>query len=99
MNIWIGNRLLQMPQLNIARDKERIRRMEKINLSANELAVRWNVTVKTLRQWRWNGKGPPFFKIGGRAMYRVKDIEGIESAGESKGNKKTTTINNGIDMP
>jgi hypothetical protein len=62
--------------------------MEKRNLSANELAVRWNITVKTLRQWRWNGKGPQFFKIGGRATYRLEEIEAFEKARESTGKPK-----------
>ena len=62
--------------------------MEKRNLSANELSVRWSVTVKTLRQWRWNGKGPPFFKIGGRALYRLEEIEDFENARESTGKTK-----------
>lgn len=62
--------------------------MEKRNLSANELSVRWSVTVKTLRQWRWSGKGPPFFKIGGRALYRLEEIEDFEKAGESTGKSK-----------
>jgi len=31
---------------------------------------------QTLTRWRWEGKGPPFCKIGGRAVrYRVPDIE------------------------
>lgn len=66
--------------------------MEKRNLTANELAVRWSVTIKTLRQWRWNGKGPPYFKIGGRALYRLEQIEDFEKARESTERNKNNHI-------
>jgi hypothetical protein len=30
---------------------------------------------KTLRRWRWAGKGPPFCKIGGAVRYDPKDLD------------------------
>jgi hypothetical protein len=47
-------------------------------LTPDALASRWNLTSKTLTQWRWNGKGPSFLKIGHRVLYRVEDIEQFE---------------------
>lgn len=58
--------------------------MKKIFLSAKELAERWNISIKTLRQWRWQKKGPKFIKIGGRAAYRLEDIEKFEDAWEDQ---------------
>ena len=42
------------------------------------LAKRWNMTVTTLSQWRWNGRGPVYLKLGHRVMYRLQDIEAYE---------------------
>jgi hypothetical protein len=28
----------------------------------------------TLRQWRWQKKGPPFMRIGKRVLYRRSDL-------------------------
>ncbi len=47
-------------------------------LTPDLLASRWNLTPKTLTQWRWNGKGPNFLKIGHRVLYRIEDIEQFE---------------------
>jgi hypothetical protein len=44
------------------------------------LARRWLISPRTLEQWRWQGRGPRFLKIGGRVVYRLSDIEAFESA-------------------
>jgi hypothetical protein len=44
------------------------------------LAQRWRVSERTLEQWRWQGRGPRFLKIGGRVVYRLSDIEAFELA-------------------
>lgn len=33
------------------------------------------ISEKTLRKWRWEGKGPKFVKIGSRVTYRVHDLQ------------------------
>lgn len=52
--------------------------MGKIHLTPRVLAERWHILQKTLTQWRWTGKGPPFLKVEGRVLYRVIDIEEFE---------------------
>ena len=47
-------------------------------LSSRQLARRWRIPIATLRQWRWEGKGPRFHKIGGQVLYYVKDIKAFE---------------------
>jgi hypothetical protein len=42
------------------------------------LADRWNINVATLSQWRWNGRGPSYLKLGRRVMYRLQDVETFE---------------------
>lgn len=45
-------------------------------LTPKELAFRWKCTIteKTLANWRSQGDGPTYTKIGGRVMYRVADV-------------------------
>ena len=47
-------------------------------LTSDALAERWNLRPGTLSQWRWNGRGPNFLKIGRRILYRLQDIESFE---------------------
>jgi hypothetical protein len=50
------------------------------HLDQDELAERWLISPRTLEQWRWQGRGPRYLKIGGRVVYRLSDIEGFEAA-------------------
>jgi hypothetical protein len=52
--------------------------MQSSFLTPHDLATRWNTTPNTLSQWRWNGRGPQFFKIGRRVLYKIHDIEIFE---------------------
>ena len=44
------------------------------------LADRWVCSVARLQRWRTVGEGPPFLKIVGKVLYRLKDIEAYEKA-------------------
>lgn len=46
-------------------------------LTPMELVKRWkgSVSVTTLKQWRYLGKGPKYVKIGQSVRYRIEDIE------------------------
>lgn len=46
-----------------------------------ELARRWKLSPRTLERFRYEKKGPPYVKIGGRVVYRVSDIEAFERNG------------------
>ena len=50
------------------------------HLDQKGLADLWLVSPRTLEQWRWQGKGPRYLKIGGRVVYRQQDIEAFEAA-------------------
>lgn len=52
--------------------------MHKDLMSPDTLAIRWNMSTTTLSQWRWNGRGPRYLKLGRRVMYRLQDIEKFE---------------------
>ncbi|WP_306116968.1 MULTISPECIES: AlpA family transcriptional regulator [unclassified Roseovarius] len=44
------------------------------------LAARWQISPRTLEQWRWLGKGPKFLKIGARVLYDEIEVEAYEAS-------------------
>ena len=48
-------------------------------LNQDQLADRWQISPRTLEQWRWLGKGPKFLKIGARVLYREEDVDAYEA--------------------
>lgn len=50
------------------------------HINQRQLAVRWDVSVRTLERWRSECKGPPYLKIGGHVTYRLIDVETYEDA-------------------
>jgi hypothetical protein len=51
------------------------------HLNQKGLAERWLISPRTLEQWRWQGRGPRYVKVGSRVIYRLSDIEAFEKAG------------------
>jgi len=49
------------------------------HLDQGRLAARWRMSPRTLEQWRWQGRGPKYLKIGGRVIYRLADVEAFEA--------------------
>ena len=49
-------------------------------LTEKMLADRWACSVARLQRWRTVGEGPPYLKIVGKVLYRLKDIEAYEDA-------------------
>jgi hypothetical protein len=47
-------------------------------ITSRDLSESWCLNYSTLSQWRWNGKGPKYFKIGGRILYQTEDIVAFE---------------------
>ena len=50
------------------------------NLGQKDLADRWLISPRTLEQWRWQGRGPRYLKIGGRVIYPVAEVEAYEAS-------------------
>jgi hypothetical protein len=44
----------------------------------NQLARRWDISHRTLQQWRRMGIGPVYLKLGNRVSYRREDVEAYE---------------------
>nr|BAR30084.1 hypothetical protein [uncultured Mediterranean phage uvMED]BAR30227.1 hypothetical protein [uncultured Mediterranean phage uvMED] len=49
-------------------------------LTPNELAERWRVHVNSVERWRREGKPPSFYTINGKILYKLAEIEDLESA-------------------
>ena len=49
------------------------------HLDQRHLARRWAMSPRTLERWRWTGEGPRYLRIGGRIVYRMRDIEAFEA--------------------
>ncbi len=47
-------------------------------LTTDELALKWNLSASTLSNWRWEGKGPTFVKVGKSVRYKKHTIEEYE---------------------
>ena len=49
------------------------------HISQEDVALRWNISPRTLERWRLESRGPAYLKMGGRVVYRVADIEAFEA--------------------
>lgn len=56
-------------------------------LTAEELAVRWSIHPHTLANWRSQGSGPKYLKLGKRVLYPFDEVEAFE-----KQQLKTSTV-------
>jgi hypothetical protein len=54
-------------------------------------ALLLDLKVKTLRRWRWAGKGPRFVKLGSAVRYRLADLDQFIAAGQ-----RTSTSDTGV---
>lgn len=52
----------------------------KVNLNTEELSARWDTTPQRLATWRWQGKGPSYWRCGTRVLYPLRAIEEYEQA-------------------
>ena len=49
-------------------------------LTPSELAERWRVHIGSVERWRREGKPPSFYTINGKILYKLAEIEDLESA-------------------
>jgi hypothetical protein len=48
-------------------------------LTDKDLATRWGLSVKTIRNWRCKGLGPGHLKLNGAVRFRLVDIISFEN--------------------
>ena len=58
-------------------------------LTEQMLAERWHCSASRLQRWRAANTGPAYLKIGGKVLYRQKDIIAYEAAHLVKTEPKT----------
>jgi len=51
-----------------------------MEITPEELATRWLITLGTLARWRRQGKGPQFSKTDSGVSYKLEDIEAFEKS-------------------
>lgn len=44
-------------------------------LNERQVAGEFNISVKTLQNWRYHGKGPAYHKAESKVLYRRTDVE------------------------
>lgn len=49
-----------------------------MTLTTEQLSKRWSIAAGTLSNWRSQGNGPKYAKLGRRVIYRLKDVETFE---------------------
>ncbi|MCP4545928.1 MAG: helix-turn-helix domain-containing protein [bacterium] len=47
---------------------------EKLYLTPLQLGARWQLSTRTLSNWRCQGHGPAFFKVGGAIRYPLSAV-------------------------
>lgn len=48
-------------------------------LTEQELAERWNMSPRSLQQWRLRGQGPRYLKLGTAVRYPLEWVEEFEA--------------------
>ena len=60
-------------------------------LSPEDLAIEWNIPVRTLYSWRTRGLGPRAIRIGRHLRYARRDVDAwVEEQTRRQGAKRTS---------
>lgn len=51
-------------------------------LTAAELSAEIKIPERTLAQWRYQGRGPRYLKLGGHVRYRRSEVKAWADAGQ-----------------
>jgi predicted DNA-binding transcriptional regulator AlpA len=52
-------------------------------LTPRQVADRYQISVETLKDWRYHGDGPKYVKLGQQVRYRLRDLEEWERTREA----------------
>ena len=63
-------------------------------LNEYDLACVYQVSVGTVRKWRYKGLGPRYIKLGGSVRYRPEDVRAYLSASPTGGGGDDRTLPN-----
>lgn len=48
-------------------------------LNSEHLARRYKCSPRTIERWRYEGRGPTYFKMNGRVLYHIDDLVEFET--------------------
>ena len=54
---------------------------EKLYFDTNEAARRYSIPARTLMHWREKRRGPVYYRVGNRVLYKAEDLEAFITAG------------------
>ena len=57
-------------------------------IDTKQLSLRWHVKEGTIRQWHHEGMGVEPYKINGRLLYHIEDVEQFEKVSRLNKRKK-----------
>lgn len=46
-----------------------------VYVTEKEAAAYLSLQSETLNRWRWAGKGPRYYRVGGTIRYKLKDLD------------------------
>lgn len=49
-------------------------------LREDEVAARWDKSLRTMQRWRYARVGPAYIRIGGTVFYRLGDVLAFEDS-------------------
>lgn len=52
-------------------------------LTPGQTAERYQVSIETLKDWRYHNRGPKYVKLGQQVRYRLRDLERWEKEREA----------------
>ncbi len=59
----------------VAIEPVRVRVLPNGNMNSNNAAIYLDRAPKTLAMWRMQGRGPPWWKCGGRVFYNIEALD------------------------
>jgi hypothetical protein len=46
-----------------------------VSQTPKQVSANYGISVGTLANWRTQKRGPKYFKVGGKVLYRTQDVE------------------------
>lgn len=64
----------------MAKGKKQVKEVNPSYMTTRELAAFLGLSAGTLCTWRYQGKGPNYYKVGNAVRYKIDDVEAWKNA-------------------
>ena len=64
----------------MAKGKKQVKEVKPFYMTTREVAVFLGLSAGTLCVWRYQGKGPSYYKVGNAVRYKIDDVEAWKNA-------------------